>query len=125
MISNRPYLVRALYDWILDNDMTPYILVDATEIENKIPDQYINEDKIILNLHPASVINLEIGNEWTTFQARFSGKSHHIVLKTGSVLAIYAKENGMGMVMPEEKINTETEQDKNEKPKVPDLKIVK
>jgi len=125
MKSNRPYLLRALYGWILDNDMTPYLLVDATANENKVPEQYIKDGQIILNLHPSAVKDLELGNEWISFHSRFGGRSQHINVETGSVLAIYAKENGKGMIFPEEKLNTATVSDEKKKTQIPDLKIVK
>jgi stringent starvation protein B len=125
MKSNRPYLLRALYEWILDNDMTPYLLVDANASENEVPEQYIEDKKILLNLHPAAVKDLELANERISFNARFGGCSHHISVETGSILAIYAKENGMGMIFQEEKSNTETAAIEEKKSQIPDLKIVK
>lgn len=102
MNSSRPYLIRALHEWILDNDMTPYILIDA-EYENvMVPVEYISDGKIVLNITPGIVTGLNINNDIIEFDARFSGKHSHVFAPIRSVLAIYAKENGRGMVFPEE-----------------------
>jgi len=125
MKSNRPYLLRALYEWILDNDLTPHLLVDATASDNEVPEQYVEDNKIILNLHPAAVKGLELANERISFNARFGGCSHHISVETESILAIYAKENGMGMIFQKEKLITETSAIEEKKTQIPDLQIVK
>jgi stringent starvation protein B len=125
MKPHRPYLLRALYEWILDNDMTPHLLVDATASGNKVPEQYGEDGKIILNLHLNAVKDLELGNERISFHTRFGGNSHYINIETGSVLAIYAKENGMGIIFPEEKYNTEIIENAEKKTQIPDLKIIK
>lgn len=102
MTSNRPYLLRGLYDWILDNDLTPYILVDATMPNSSFPNDYIDDGKITLNVSPLAVKALQIENESVMFNARFSGKSYEIFFPTQAVLAIYARENGRGMIFPDE-----------------------
>ena len=98
MTSNRPYLLRALYAWISDNSMTPHILVDAGFEGVKVPEQAVQKGKVILNIDEAAVNELELGNEWLTFTARFSGKKHHVSVPLDAVLAIYSKENGQGMM---------------------------
>ena len=98
MTSNRPYLVRALYAWISDNDMTPHVLVDAAVEGVSVPHQAIQKGKVILNIDHAAVRELEIGNEWLTFSARFSGKHHAVSVPIEAVMAIYSKENGQGMM---------------------------
>ena len=98
MTSNRPYLIRALFSWISDNHMTPHVLVDA-EVEGvQVPDQAIQKGKVILNIDHAAVHDLEMGNEWLTFSARFSGKRHAVTVPVEAILAIYSKENGQGMM---------------------------
>lgn len=97
MTSNKPYFIRALYEWILDNNCTPYIVVDATLPYVEVPEQFITEGKIILNILPSAINNLYLGDEWITFSARFSGISEDINIPIGSVAAIYAQENGEGM----------------------------
>jgi stringent starvation protein B len=102
LISSRPYLIRAIYDWIVDSGLTPYMLVNAQADNVTVPTQYIQDGKIILNIGPQAVRGLELTNEWVMFSARFSGVSMEVSLPPHAVLAIYAKENGRGMVFSEE-----------------------
>lgn len=102
MTSNRPYLLRAVYDWISDNDLTPYILVDATVQGVQVPPQVIKNGQVVLNLAMRAVANLDLGNDWISFQARFSGASQSIHIPVQAVLALYAQENGQGMMFPAE-----------------------
>ncbi|PJE79310.1 Stringent starvation protein B [invertebrate metagenome] len=98
MTSSRPYMLRALYDWIVDNDGTPYILVDARIKGVEVPVEYVKDGQIVLNIAPMAVRALEITNEAITFDARFGGRSLIIYVPTEAVMAIYANENGQGMV---------------------------
>lgn len=100
MSSNRPYLLRAIYDWISDNNLTPYVLVDAGFAGVRVPPQVIKNGQVVLNLAMRAVANLDLGNEWISFQARFSGVSHTIQIPVHAVLALYAQENGQGMMFP-------------------------
>ena len=102
MTSNRPYLLRALYSWITDNNMTPHVLVDAEVTGVEVPLQAIQKGKVILNIDQAAVHELELGNEWLTFSARFSGKRHSVTVPVDAILAIYSKENGQGMMFAQE-----------------------
>lgn len=102
MSSNRPYLLRAIYDWISDNNLTPYMLVDATRQGVRVPPHVIKNGQVVLNLAMRAVANLDLGNEWISFQARFSGVSHSIQIPVPAVLALYAQENGQGMMFPTE-----------------------
>lgn len=102
MTSSRPYLIRAVYAWITDNDLTPYILVNAENESAIVPVEHINNGKIVLNVSPGAVRNLDFGNEQLQFNARFRGKSMAVTAPINSVLAIYAKENGRGMVFTDE-----------------------
>lgn len=102
MTSSRPYLIRALYEWIVDNDMTPHLLVDVGAPEVQVPLEYVEEGKIVLNVSPASVRELELGDEYIMFSARFSGRAMEIVVPVSAVDAIYARENGQGMAFPDE-----------------------
>lgn len=97
MTSNKPYFIRALYDWILDNNCTPYIVVDATLPFVEVPEQFISEGKIILNILPSATHNLILDDEWISFSARFGGVSENINIPIGAVAAIFAHENGEGM----------------------------
>ena len=102
MTSNRPYLLRALYEWIGDNGMTPHILVDAAAEGVDVPDQAVQKGKVILNIDQAAVRELEMGNEWLTFSARFAGRQHQVHVPVDAVLAIYSKENGQGMMFSQD-----------------------
>lgn len=102
MSSNRPYLLRAIYDWITDNQLTPYVLVDATVEGVRVPPQVVKNGQVVLNLAMRAVANLELGNEFIAFQARFSGVSQAIRIPVPAVLALYAQENGQGMMFPAE-----------------------
>ncbi len=73
MTSNRPYLIRALYEWLVDNALTPYLLVDADHEAVEVPQQFVSEGRIVLNIAPDAVVGLELGNEWISFSARFAG----------------------------------------------------
>lgn len=100
--SRRPYLIRAIYDWVLDNGLTPHLLVAADAPGVNVPSQFVTEDgKITVNISPSAVRHLELGNEMLEFSARFSGKSYNVSLPPGAVLALYARENGEGMLFGE------------------------
>ena len=106
MSSNRPYLLRAIYDWITDNGLTPYILVDATHKGVNVPRQTVKQGQVLLNLAMHAVARLELGNEWIHFHARFSGISHQVTIPIQAVLALYAQENGQGMIFGSEDGNS-------------------
>lgn len=100
--SQRPYLVRALYEWVLDCGYTPYLLVAAGEEGVEVPREYVGGDgRIVLNLNPSAVQGLELGNELISFSARFGGVAQQVFVPTSAVLAIYAKETGAGMLFGE------------------------
>ncbi len=98
MTSSRPYIIRAIYEWIADNGLTPYILVDARSESVVVPENYIDNNRIILNISTSATHGLALGNEGVTFNARFNGAPLDIYIPTASVLAIYAQENGQGMM---------------------------
>jgi stringent starvation protein B len=103
MTPNRPYLLRAFYEWIVDNNLTPYLVVDATMAGVKVPTQHVQNGQIVLNINPSAVGNLLLGNDAVTFSARFGGSPFALYIPQRSVLAIYARENGAGtMFTPEE-----------------------
>lgn len=101
MTSNRPYLIRALFDWIIDNDLTPHLLVDATQEHVLVPTDYIEDGRIVLNISPAAVDLLNLDNEMISFNARFAGKAMDVFVPVTAALGIYARENGQGMLFPE------------------------
>jgi stringent starvation protein B len=102
MTSNRPYLLRAMYDWISDNGLTPYILVDASASGVQVPKTAIKDGRVVLNVAARAVTQLELGQERVKFVARFSGVSQAVDVPMTSLLAIYAHENGQGMMFPAE-----------------------
>jgi stringent starvation protein B len=100
MSSNRPYLLRALYEWINDNSLTPYILADATYPDVLVPKSSVKDGKVVLNIAMRAVAALELGNEALSFSARFSGVSQSIYIPVEAIIAIYAQETGQGMMLP-------------------------
>ncbi|HAS6348236.1 ClpXP protease specificity-enhancing factor [Vibrio sp. IRLE0018] len=103
MTARRPYMLRAFYDWLVDNDLTPHLVVQATLAGVRVPQEFIQDGQIILNIAPRAVGNLELGNETISFNARFGGRPHSVIVPLYAVLAIYARENGAGtMFEPEE-----------------------
>lgn len=100
MTSTRPYLVRAIYEWILDNRMTPHILVDATYPGTQVPAEFVENGQIILNIAPSAVHGLVVGNDWVHFSARFGGVSRNIEFPCEAVLGIFSRENHQGMIFP-------------------------
>lgn len=102
MTSHRPYLLRALYAWIADNGMTPHLLVDATRPGVLVPPSAISEGKVVLNVAERAVAGLDMGNETIAFSARFGGVSRSVRVPVSAVIAIYARETGQGMGLPED-----------------------
>lgn len=143
MTSSRPYLIRALYEWIVDNGFTPYMLVDTSLDVVEVPRAFVENGRIILNISPEATHSLVLGNEAVTFNARFSGTAMDVHVPVISVLAIYARENGQGMMFGEQDDNptdpgagpgsgpSATKSDNGKGPKAPpeakrpNLKIVK
>lgn len=97
MLSNKPYLVRAFYDWIVDNKCTPFVTINANFPHCKVPQEFIEAGQITLNISPEAVRDLRVGNDFLEFRASFSGVVHIISAPVKAVLAIYAQENGQGM----------------------------
>jgi stringent starvation protein B len=97
----RPYLLRALHEWITDSGATPHIVVDATVEGVVVPVQHVKDDKIILNVSFSATQMLKLGNESLDFEARFSGESRAVHVPIRAVLGIYARETGQGMIFPE------------------------
>lgn len=115
MTSNQPYLLRAFCDWIVDNGLTPYIVVDADLPGVEVPRQFVKDGQIVLNVSPSACVNLNVGLEGVAFQARFSGQPMQVFVPSIAVSAIYARENGAGTVFtrtPEELAEYEKNTDK-------------
>ena len=132
MTSSQPYLIRAIYDWIIDNDFTPYLLVNAENDYAMIPREYVEDGKIVLNINPSAISDLQLGNDYIMFNARFSGKAMEVSVPIVAVLAIYARENGQGMMfdknnnsLPPTPPEDNSPPAKPKKSKKPQLKVVK
>jgi stringent starvation protein B len=110
MTSNQPYLLRAFYDWIVDNDLTPHLVVDATISGVQVPQEHIKDGQIVLNVSPTACAKLVISNIDVTFEARFGGVARSLMVPCAAVQAIYAKENGAGTLFTAEEIATEQEE---------------
>jgi len=102
MTSHRPYLLRALNEWIADNGMTPHLLVDATQAGVQVPASAVKEGKVVLNIAERAVVRLLIDNEAVSFTARFGGVSYPVYVPVSAVLAIYSRETGQGMALPDD-----------------------
>jgi len=131
MTSSKPYFVRALYDWIVDNNCTPYLLVDATRAGVVVPQDYVKDGSIVLNIAPGAVVDFNMLDDAVCFNARFSGQPMDVWAPMSSVLGIYAKENGQGMMFdpepspPSPSPEATGQGTRSETPKKPSLKVVK
>lgn len=126
MTPNRPYLIRAIYDWIVDNGLTPHLLVNAEHPAADVPLDYVKDGQIVLNASLSAVQDLNLGNELVSFSARFAGMPTDISFPPDAVLGVYARENGQGMLFPEEEPTDPPPEDEPEPPpQRPALKVVK
>ncbi len=105
----RPYLLRAYYDWLINNEFTPYLVVDATYPMVKVPVEYVKDGQIVLNLSANATGNLALTNDFIQFNARFRGVAQDIYIPMGAALAIYARENGDGVMFEPEPFYDEQE----------------
>ena len=124
MTSSKPYLLRALWEWIIDNDMTPHVIVDVETADMNLPDQSVKDGRMVLNVSPLATRDLEMGNEALTFQARFAGASREIMLPMSAILAIYARENGQGMMFASGDDEPEPPEEPD-RPEGPQLRVIK
>lgn len=119
MTSHRPYLLRALNEWIADNGMTPHLLVDATLSGVQVPASAVKEGKVVLNIAERAVVRLVIDNDAVSFTARFGGVSYPVHVPIAAVLAIYSRETGQGMALPDD-VGVAPESDSDDEPPSPD-----
>ncbi len=124
MTARRPYMLRAFYDWLVDNDLTPHLVVDATMSGVRVPVEFIQDGQIILNIAPRAVGNLELGNDAITFHARFSGRPHSVIVPVYAVQAIYARENGAGTMFEPEEAYAHIEEEAVEEEQSPQFSTV-
>ena len=125
MTSNRPYLLRALYEWINDNGLTPHVLVDAEFDGVDVPEHAVAQGKIVLNIATGATEHLQLENEIIFFHARFSGKPYKITVPMGAVIAIYARENGQGMMFAQDDTPPPPVDGSDDQPPRSHLKVVK
>jgi stringent starvation protein B len=128
MTSSKPYLLRALHQWIVDNGLTPHLIVDAEAGAVQVPEQAIEDGRLVLNVSPSATRGLALENDAVSFQARFSGVAREIWLPMAAVMAIYARENGQGMMFAELGDNDTDPPDgepRAEKPSGPKLRVIK
>jgi stringent starvation protein B len=125
MTPLKPYLIRSVYEWIVDNNLTPHLLVNANSNKGNLPMDYIEDGKIVLNMRPQAIEALSLGNELIEFNARFSGKPMTITASVNAVMAIYAKENGKGLVFDQENTDGNEPPPEQEPPSKPSLRVVK
>lgn len=127
MTSLKPYLLRSVYEWLIDNQLTPHLLVDAENADAVLPMDFVENGKIVLNLRPEAINDLILGNEEIQFNARFSGQPMRVIVPVSAALALYAQENGKGMVFDQDETEDDTPPPAppEEKPKRPMLRVVK
>jgi len=102
MLVQRPYLMRAFYDWIVDSECTPHVIVDATKPHVDVPLQFVENGKIVLNIAPRSVVDFSLDDNALSFNARFSGIPTQVYVPMYAIEGIYARENGAGTIFPDE-----------------------
>ncbi|MFW1690471.1 ClpXP protease specificity-enhancing factor [Acinetobacter ursingii] len=108
----RPYMARAIYEWICDNQLTPYLLVDATQPYTSVPEQFVKDGQIVLNIAPHAVHQFQMSNDVVSFSARFGGVARDIYVPISALLGIYARENGQGLFFdPDEYANVQMTED--------------
>lgn len=127
--SHRPYLIRAIREWAIDNHLTPQLLVDAEVDGVEVPAEFVEEGQIVLNISPQAVDHLEMGNEYISFSARFRGVSRSVLVPVDAVLAVFDRESRQGMSFPSvPESGDDALEAKSEKPatprKKPNLKLV-
>ncbi|UCH54066.1 MAG: ClpXP protease specificity-enhancing factor [Pseudomonadota bacterium] len=128
MTSLKPYLLRAVYDWAMENGCTPYVAVDATYAGVQVPERFVEGGRIVLNIAPSAIHGYQLDDDGLSFSARFGGAPSQVIVPLPAILAIYAKENGQGISFPEPGKNAESEPTPPDSPtpkKGPTLKIVK
>ncbi|WP_210401699.1 ClpXP protease specificity-enhancing factor [Lacimicrobium sp. SS2-24] len=128
MTSNKPYLLRAFHEWILDNELTPHLVVDATVEGTQVPQEHVRDGQIVLNISPSACGKLQLSNLDVTFDARFGGVARRLHIPMAAVMAIYARENGAGTIFTAEDDEPDNTPPPPEPPPSkgkPQLKVVK
>ena len=102
LTPSRPYLLRAFYEWLLDNELTPHLLVNAGLPHTLVPQQYVKDGQIVLNIAPQAVVGLQMDNDAVSFSARFGGSPFQVYVPMAAVVSVQARENGAGTFFPPE-----------------------
>ena len=125
--SKRPYLIRAMHEWMTDNDMTPFVVVDAEADGLLVPEGYVSEGRIVLNVSSSATRDLALGDDLLSFEARFGGVAHQIDVPTSAIIGIYAQETGQGMIFTDDDLPPpESDEPSDKGPSgPPTLKVVK
>jgi stringent starvation protein B len=128
-LPKRPYLLRAMHQWITESGNTPHVIVDAGHDGAEVPRAYVKDGKIVLNLSEGATQRLRLGNDAVEFDARFAGVAHHVRFPVSAVLGVYARETGEGMVFSEQDLGPEPPKHPTPAeeggPRRPQLKLVK
>ncbi|MFM2479285.1 ClpXP protease specificity-enhancing factor [Celerinatantimonas sp. MCCC 1A17872] len=124
MTPNRPYLLRAFFDWLLDNQLTPHLVVDATYFGVEVPQQFVQNGQIVLNISPNAVGQFNMGMADVSFSARFGGVPFQVYIPMGAILAIYARENGAGTMFEPDPYYDQHSADEEPKTHEPALRSV-
>lgn len=142
MKPSRPYILKAMYEWLLDNDLTPHLVVNALEDDVLVPQQFVEDGQIVLNILPSAVRDFYMDDRAVAFNARFSGQPMDIYIPMAAIMAIYARENGQGMgfgaepgadlyllqeevLLDEQRVESEEVAAKEKKDKKPSLRVIK
>ena len=125
MTSNKPYLVRGLYDWIIDNACTPYLVVDAQYPGVEVPREFVKDGKITLNISPSAIRDYEFTNRHLSFSAKFGGVTQYLSVPVAAMLVIFARENGQGMAFDVEPVDPDSGPGSDASKSKPSLKVVK
>lgn len=125
MTSNRPYLIRAIHEWIEANKLTPHVLVDCARDDVQVPSDHVQDGRIVLNLSHRAVNDLQLGNDVIQFNARFGGQGMSVFFPPSAVIAIYARENGQGMLFSDGTSDDDPPAPETPDPKRSHLKVVK
>ena len=125
MNSSVPYLVKAIKEWIQDNGLTPYLVINAEGNDVEVPNEHVQDGKIVLNVSPSAVRNFYAGNDGIEFSGRFSGVAREIFSPIGAVVGIFAKENGKGMWFSDQPEPSPTGPEGGEIKSKPKLKLIK
>jgi stringent starvation protein B len=123
LISTKPYMLRAIHEWCVDNSLTPHLLVEVNS-ETRVPMAYVNDGEIVLNLNHTATKDMHIDNDQITFSARFGGVSQHLFVPMNAIKGLFARENGQGVFFEIEKESNKPLENQDQKRVIKPVKIV-